>query len=116
MAILAAGKSAVLDADALTSSAEDPRRLFAAIRSPVVMTPHDGEFARLFDPAGSKLDRVRRAAHASGAVILLKGADTVVAAPDGRVAVNAECAPRSGDRGKRRRSLRYGAGIARTGM
>lgn len=91
----------VLDADALSEYAADPETLFAMLHKNCVLTPHEGEFGRLFPdilaklkepatkgPAYSKVDATRDAAARAGCVVLFKGADTVIAAPDGSCTIN----------------------------
>ena len=99
LAALAGDRAVVLDADAITSFAADPQRLARALRArstqATILTPHEGEFSRYFlilddkIKVPSKLERAHLAAKAVGAVVVLKGADTVIAAPDGRAAINA---------------------------
>ena len=107
---LGTGRGTVLDADAISAFADGPDALFAQLHRGCVLTPHGGEFARLFPdlarkldepatrgPAFSRLDAVRLAAARAGATVLLKGPDTVIATPEGRAAIaaatGAEAAP-----------------------
>lgn len=102
LAALDGTRAVVLDADAITSFVEDPKKLFTSLKShhesPAIMTPHEGEFVRIFNgkekksKVKQKLKECLGASHEAGAVVVLKGADTVVAAPDGRAAI-AENAP-----------------------
>lgn len=93
-AVLAAGLPIVLDADALTAFAGRAELLGVALTGPAVLTPHDGEFARLFgELPGRRVDRVRAAAAITGAVVLLKGPETIVATPDGRAAIGTHATP-----------------------
>jgi len=98
---LASGRGVVLDADALTAFADAPEVLFKGLHPEVILTPHDGEFARLFPdlaarlggpavtgPAFSRVDGVRAAAERAGCTVLLKGRDTVIAAPSGTCVVH----------------------------
>jgi hydroxyethylthiazole kinase-like uncharacterized protein yjeF len=92
--VLAAGRTCILDADALTVFAGSADALFRHLSAQVLLTPHDGEFERLFGRlTGCRLHRARQAAERAGAVVLLKGPDTVVAHPDGRAVINANAPP-----------------------
>jgi hydroxyethylthiazole kinase-like uncharacterized protein yjeF len=100
---LSGERGVVLDADALTSFGDEPKKLFTALanhsQSPTILTPHEGEFVRIFKEilqkheVKQKLEVSRYASHETGAIVLLKGADTVVAAPDGRAAISANAPP-----------------------
>ena len=94
LAVLEAGKSAVLDADALSVFQPDPKVLFDALSERCILTPHAGEFARLFSELeGDRLSVCIEAAEASQAIVLLKGADTVIAAPGSRAVINSNAPP-----------------------
>lgn len=96
-ALLAGPARAVLDADALTVFSRDPDVLFAELRPSDILTPHEGEFLRLFGDlipeTANKVEAVRAAARRAGCVVLLKGGDTVIARPDGEAIVNTHATP-----------------------
>ncbi len=88
--LLSADRRVVADADVFSAFAGEPD----ALRGAAVLTPHAGEFARAFgSPGVDRVQAVRAAATRTGAAVLLKGADTIVAAPDGKVAINASAPP-----------------------
>lgn len=97
LALARTGAALILDADAITVFRDDPGELFSVLDRDDILTPHPGEFERIFPGLlGGSPERItaaRRAAEKAGAVVLLKGSDTVVAAPDGRAAVNVNGSP-----------------------
>jgi ADP-dependent NAD(P)H-hydrate dehydratase / NAD(P)H-hydrate epimerase len=96
-AVLASGARAVLDADALTSFADAPSALFHRLHAGDVLTPHEGEFERIFSgllkQSPTRIEAAREAAAIAGCTVLLKGPDTVIASRDGRVIVNTNAPP-----------------------
>jgi hydroxyethylthiazole kinase-like uncharacterized protein yjeF len=97
LALARTGAALVIDADAITVFRDDPEELFSVLDRDDILTPHPGEFDRLFPgllkSSPERITAARRAAEKADAVILLKGADTVIASPDGRAAVNINGSP-----------------------
>jgi NAD(P)H-hydrate epimerase len=93
--VLAFNKSAVFDADVFTLFKDKPAELFSKLSPDKhVLTPHEGEFTRLFGALeGNKLERARKAAKAANAIVLLKGADTIIASADGAAVINTNAPP-----------------------
>lgn len=85
----------ILDADGLTSFESCPEKLFGIVDESCLLTPHEGEFARLFPDISyaAKWERAQAAAQRTGCTIILKGADTVIASPEGAVVLHSISAP-----------------------
>lgn len=92
-AALASGKPIVLDADGLSAYADNPDELFERLHSQCVLTPHAGEFSRLFDASGHRLENLQNAVLRTAATILLKGPDTVIVNSTGQRVINASGTP-----------------------
>lgn len=96
MALVRTGAALVLDADALTVFRNNPGALFSALDRDDVLTPHEGEFERIFPDllaGGDRASAAAAAAKRAGAIVLLKGSETLIAAPDGRLAINGPASP-----------------------
>ncbi|MDO8899956.1 MAG: NAD(P)H-hydrate dehydratase [Phenylobacterium sp.] len=120
LALARTGAALILDADAITVFRQDPEELFSVLDRDDVLTPHPGEFERLFpgilDSAPERISATRRAAELADAVVLLKGPDTVVASPDGRAAVSLNGSPWLATAGTGDVLAGYIAGLVAQGM
>lgn len=120
LALARTGAALILDADAITVFREDPEELFSVLDKDDVLTPHAGEFERLFpgvlESAPERISATRRAAELADAVVLLKGYDTVIAAPDGRAAVALNGSPWLATAGAGDVLAGYIAGLVAQGM
>ena len=120
LALARTGAALVIDADAITVFRDDPEELFSVLDVDDVLTPHQGEFERLFPgllkAAASRETAVVEAARRADAVVLLKGSDTMIAAPDGRIVVNHAGSPWLATAGSGDVLAGYIAGLMSQGM
>ena len=93
ISILATAKPCVIDADAINVFADNLAKLKRSIKGHCVITPHQGEFERVFEAKHNRITNASNAAIASGAIVVLKGSQTIVAAPDGRLIINQNAPP-----------------------